>query len=162
MLRLSYSCLTAASLLALGSAATAQTQAVRPGHNAMNSGMNSNLGAFPGMLPGQVPGLNAVGQMGISPQMQQYMMLRGLQGMGHHHGVHTGYMDPIIGAGPQFDPTAMWMNNGGGMYDAGRMSSSDRRAAARAAREEQRHLARERAEKNKAVKPTGKAKFSAK
>lgn len=153
--------LTAFLMSCSASLATAQSQAVHPGQA-------SNIASFPGMLPGQLPsGFNGVGQYGISPMAQQYMMLRGLQGMGHHHGVQTGYMDPIIGAGPQFDPTAVWSNNGGygyGANDGVRQTSSDRRAAARAARDEQRHLARERADRNKAksVKAADKGKFSAK
>lgn len=150
------------------SAATAQAQFINPG-------MPGSMGTFPGMMPGQMPGLNAAGQMGISPQVQQYMMLRALQGAGHHHGVHTGYMNPIIGAGPQFDPSSVWMQNGnpygsnqygasqyGSNQAGGRHSSSERRAAARAAREEQKQLTRERAERNKAkAAKAGKAKFSA-
>jgi hypothetical protein len=158
--------------LAVGLAAVLLSAATAAQAQILNSGQPGSLGSFTGMMPGQMPGLNAANQVGLSPQIQQYMMLRALQGAGHHHGVHTGFMNPIIGAGPQFDPSSVWTNNGsqyagsqyGGSQSAGnRHSSSEKRAAARAAREEQKHLARERAERNKAKvsKPAGKAKFSA-
>jgi hypothetical protein len=125
----------------------------------------SNFGNFPGMLPGQAGGLmnSPANQIGLTPQMQQYMMLRALQGAGHHHGVHTGVANPIIGAGPQFDPSAAWTNYGSQQNSSGRHSSSEKRAAARLAREQQKQLARERAESIKAKAPTkvSKPKFNA-
>ena len=54
-------------------------------------GQQNNVGNFPGMFPGQTgmfPGqagglMNSpANQIGLTPQMQQYMMLRALQGRG--------------------------------------------------------------------------------
>jgi hypothetical protein len=132
--------------------------------SAQVGGQPSNIGNFPGMMPGQSGGLMPGNAGGLSPQMQQYMMLRALQGAGHHHGVQTGVANPIFGAGPQFDPSSGWMDDGSqaASNSTGR-NSSDKRAAIRLAREQQKQLARERAESKKAKAPTkaSKPKFNA-
>ena len=127
---------------------------------AQNARGPSNIGNFPGMLPGQAGGMmnSPANQIGLTPQMQQYMMLRAMQGGGHHHGVQTGVANPIIGAGPQFDPSSAWSGDSATQSSAGRHSSSEKRAAARLAREQQKQLTRERAESKKAKAPTKASK----
>jgi hypothetical protein len=161
-------------LLPLGAIATIAWWACSPGTCHAQVGPNGQMIPNPGslmggggMMPGQMGGLNGMpgNQMATPQQLQQMMMLRAMQGMGHHHGVQTGVPNPIIGGmGPQFNPMG-----GGNGYSApstaGRRNSSEKRAAAKLAREQQKQLTRERAAEAKRTKgvtrPIGKAKGDA-
>jgi hypothetical protein len=155
----------ALSLVCLAFSSAAQAQMGMQGQlGGIGQGQTGLPLNFPGMLPGG--NLNGLpnNQIATPQQMQQMIMMRALQSRGHHHGVQTGYPDPIIQAGPQMSPGDMGYTDSG-TSGSTRNGSSEKRAAARAAREQQKALLREKAEAKKASKPAvknaGKAKGDA-
>ncbi len=119
------------------------------GGNMMGMGGMQGAGGMQGMgMGGGLQGMN-------SAQMQQLMMMRAMSGGGRHHGVQSGF-PMIFDAGPPMLP-----GSGDEEYadDQQQDTSSkhsagvEHRATLRAAREQQKQLARERAAQAKASRP---------